>query len=367
MKYAKCHPNRQHKAKGMCSSCHRRSLESPLAPAYNDPVEAADARQARVQEKKQVDRLVEQLREARSRQAFIDAAKKLGPTPKILAREKKSGLREMTAVAMASDWHVEEKVDPVAVSYRNEYNLDIADRRVKRFFHGIVWNIQHHRASKDIVIRDLVLALSGDLITGYIHEELLESNELSPTEAVRWLLPRLRAGIQYLLDVLELEHIEVVCSHGNHGRTTMKPRVATAAENSYENLMYHMLAEYFREEKRVHFEITNSPHQYVEVYDFTLHFHHGDSLRYLGGVGGLAIPLLKAVPAWDAVRYAHYHHVGHFHQLSDFGRAMVNGSLIGFGAYSQWIKASPEPPQQLFYLLDSKRGKCQSTAIWVGD
>lgn len=367
MKFAKCHPDRQHHSKGLCVRCYAVEQRELASTHHLDPVKAAEDRKERITDKRQVANLVEQLREARTRQAFLDATRKIAPTPKISPREKSPGIREMTAVCMASDWHVEEEVDPVSVAYRNEYNLEIADRRVARFFEGIVWNIEHHRASKKVVIRDLVLALSGDLFTGYIHEELMELNALSPTEAVRWLLPRLRDGIRMLLNRLGLEHIEIPCSHGNHGRTTLKSRIASGAENSYENLMYHMLAEEFRNEKRVHFEITSSPHQYVQVYEFVLHFHHGDSLKYAGGVGGLAVPLLRAIPAWDNVKFAHYHHIGHFHQLSDFGRAMVNGSLIGFGAYSQWIKASPEPPQQLFYLIDRSRGKCQSTPIWVGE
>lgn len=332
-----------------------------------EPIKAAELREEKAGDKAQIKDLVDKLREANARNAFVETLSKGHKVPHILPREKTSGIREMTAVVLASDWHVEEPVVAEAVAYRNEYNLTIAKARVLRFFQGIIWNIEHQRASKRIAIRDLILWLGGDLITGYIHEELVESNALSPTEACLWLLPLLRDGIRTLLDVLGLDHIEIPCSYGNHGRTTPKTRIGTGAHNSFEWMLYHTLASEFRDEKRVHFEITASPHQYVQAYDFTLHFHHGDSLRYMGGVGGLAIPLLKAVPAWDGVKYAHYHNVGHFHQLSDFGRAMVNGSLIGFGAYSQWIKASYEPPQQLMYFLDKTRGKCQSTPLWVGE
>ena len=90
-------------------------------------------------------------------------------------------------------------------------------------------------------------------------------------------------------------------------------------------------------------------------------------MRSLGGIGGLSVPLLKAVTRWDLAVRADYHHIGHFHTYSDFGRVLVNGSLIGYGPFSQWIGASPEPPQQLTYMLDSKRGKCQVTPIWVGE
>jgi hypothetical protein len=218
-----------------------------------------------------------------------------------------------------------------------------------------------------VAIRDLVLWLGGDLISGYIHEELVESNQLSPLETVRWLLPRIRDGIHTLLEELELERLIVPCSYGNHGRTTQKRRVSTGHANSYEWNAYHSLSWAFEGDKRVTFEITPSGHQYVDAYDRTLHFHHGDDVRYQGGVGGLSIPLLKAVPMWDLIRKADVHCIGHHHTLLDYGRAMVNGSLIGYGPYSQSIKAPYEDPQQLMFYVDSKRGKCWTTALWVGD
>lgn len=345
------------------------SAFSCLSPPPVEPVAQAEYREDKASDKAQIKQLVERLREATARNTFIDTLSDGHRIPRIMKREKTSGVREMTAVVLASDWHVEEPVVAANVAYRNEYNLVIAKQRIERFFAGIIWNIEHQRASGRIAIRDLILWLGGDLITGYIHEELVESNALSPTKTCLWLLPLLRDGIVTLLEVLQLDHIEIPCSNGNHGRTTPKTRIATGAANSFEWLLYNTLAREFAAmgEKRVHFEITESPHQYVQAYDFTLHFHHGDSLKYMGGVGGLAIPLLKAVPAWDSIKYAHFHHVGHFHQLSDFGRAMVNGSLIGFGAYSQWIKAAYEPPQQMMYFLDKQRGKCLSTPLWVGE
>lgn len=330
-----------------------------------DPVQKAEEKEEESQDKRHIKQLVEQLREARARQSFLDAVSSYKAPPKIMKREKRSGIREMTAVVLASDWHVEEPVTPESVAYRNEYNLEIADRRVERFFQGIIWNVEHQRASSRIAINDLVLWLGGDLMTGYIHPELMESNELSPTETVRWLLPRIRDGIYTLMQSLDLAHLEIPCSFGNHGRTTEKRRISTGFANSYEWLLYHSLADEFRREKKVHFEVTNSSHQYVQVYNKTLHFHHGDELKYAGGVGGLAIPLLKAIPQWDMIKRADIHNIGHFHQLSDFGRGVVNGSLIGFGPYSQSIKATFEVPAQAMYYVDSNRGKCMMTPLWV--
>lgn len=70
---------------------------------------------------------------------------------------------------------------------------------------------------------------------------------------------------------------------------------------------------------------------------------------------------------WDLIKRADVHCIGHHHTLLDYGRAVVNGSLIGYGSYSQRIRAPFEPPQQLLFYMDSKRGKCKPTALWVDD
>ena len=345
------------------------TIEGPkfAPPTPMNPIAKREAQDRAAQTRKQIQELIDQLKEAQARQAFLDKAAGYHAPPRLMAREKKSGIRELAAVVIASDWHVEEPVDPESVAYRNEYNLKIADERVRRFFQAIIWNIEHHRASGKIVIRDLILGLLGDFITGYIHPELVEINQLSPTDALRWILPRLRDGIWTLLNVLQLEHIELPCSHGNHGRTTDKTRIATGAQNSFEHLMYHTLAEEFRKEKRVHFEITASAHQYVDAYGHIIHCTHGDEVKYQGGIGGLGIPLLKAVPMWDRVKEAHVHCLGHHHQFRDYGRAIVNGSLIGFSPYSQSIRAEFEVPQQAMFYIDKVHGKAMVTALWVAD
>jgi hypothetical protein len=336
------------------------------AMAERDLTAEREAAEARAREERAKRALVDEVRELRARQAFIDCLAADARPPKVVAREK-SGTREMAAVILASDWHVEEVVDPESVAGRNKYDLGIADQRIERFFQAVAWHVEHQRASGKIAVRDMVLWLGGDMMSGYIHEELLESNELSPTETILWLTPRLVGGIEMLLDRLDLTSLTIPCSHGNHGRTTQKKRVSTAYANSFEWLMYHQIAWRFERDERVRFEVTNSAHQYAEVYGFKLHFHHGDELNYAGGVGGLGIPFLKAVPAWDAVRKADYHCIGHWHQLRDYGSGVSNGSLIGYAPYSLKIRAPFEPPQQAMFYVDSKRGVTMHTKLWVAE
>lgn len=251
------------------------------------------------------------------------------------------------------------------MSGRNSYNLGIAEQRVGRFFAGTEWLVGLNRNA--FSIRDLVLWLGGDLISGFIHEELLESNALSPIESILKLRDWLIDGIEGLLRDKLLERIIIPCSYGNHGRTGLKKKVATGAANSYEWLLYNILERHFATEPRVTFAIARGEHQYLDVYGWQLHFTHADSVNYGGGVGGITIPLNKAIAGWNTVRRADLHHGGHFHQLLWLRDAVMNGSLIGYSPFAYHVKAAYEEPQQAFYVLDAKRGRSITAPIWVRD
>jgi hypothetical protein len=272
------------------------------------------------------------------------------PAKPVYARSDNAS--ESTALLLGSDWHCEETVDPATVNGVNEFNLDIADKRIDRFFQAGIRLINIQRAATDI--HTCVLWLGGDLLTGYIHEELVEGNSLSPTETIVWLQPRLTRGIDALRK--EFRRVLVVCSLGNHGRTTQKKRVATAYKNSFEWLMYHTLSWRY-EGTNVEFQIGKSYHNLLEVYGRLIRFHHGDAIRYQGGIGGITVPVNKAIAQWNRVRPAYLDVFGHWHQEIDGGNFISNGSLIGFNAYALEIKASPERPQQTCLFIEKALGK----------
>ena len=144
-------------------------------------------------------------------------------------------------------------------------------------------------------------------------------------------------------------------------------RAATGYGHSWEWLIYNVLAHDFRDEPRVTVHTSEDVIQYVDVYDYTLAFHHGFAMRYNGGVGGITIPATKQVLRWQQWRAADYYHFGHFHTQLDLGTYAFNGSVIGPNAYALSIGASPDPPRQSFYLLDEKRGKTHVCPVWVGE
>lgn len=345
----------------------RNGLNTPhsyLKPDPLDPVEAYEVRRSEREEKALTKELLERLRMAQARQAFLDNSAR-GQVPVIPRMQKTPGVREMTAVALMSDLHVEEEVQPIEPF--EAYNLIIAGKRLERLFQGIVDLVKHHRAEGHYAINHVKVWFGGDFMTGYLHEDNVRVSQLSPSETSLWLKPRLIGGLRYVQSELDVD-VTVPCSFGNHGRTTPKPLIAAGAENSFEWLLYHTIADQMSEtDKRIRFHITKSSYQYTRAYDFTLMWHHGDQVRYQGGILGPGVPFMKAVDAWNTTKHADYSHIGHLHNYNIFGRGVMNGSLIGHSPYSMSVKARKEDPCQAFYLLDSKRGMCMNTRIWVGE
>jgi len=296
-------------------------------------------------------------------QREISAVLRMQETPQSLViKPSTGGNSEAVAFVVASDWHVEETVRPEQVSELNTFNLKVADARIQKFFQNSTKLISI--TQRDSRIKQLVLCLLGDFISGSIHDELVEGNSLLPIDAIMFAEQRIIAGINYYLKNTDL-NLTIVCHAGNHSRITKKTHIATEQGNSLEFYMYHHLANLFASNKRVKFIIANGYHTYLDIFGYIVRLHHGHSIRYGGGVGGIYIPVNKAIAQWNKGRNCDLDVFGHFHQLRDGGNFVCNGSLIGYNSFALSIKADFEPAKQSFFLVDSKRGKTLQAPIWL--
>ena len=350
-----------------CKPPVQRRAPAPAAPSVDSDVAAHRAVRAAAVDRDKAKRALDRVSDL---QATVDRFAEFAAAPivPVSLRPLGSGYRRACAVALLSDVHFEERVTRTD-TLDNEYDLTIARARLARYFRGVEWLIKNQ--ARGFEIRDLVLWLGGDLISGDIHEENLETGQLTPAEAILEARDLIVSGIECLAKIPGLEKISVPCSYGNHARTTDKMRAGTGFGHNLEWIAYCDLARHFATTKRagaaVQVHTSESEHQLVEVYGKRLAFHHGHRIRYAGGIGGITVPMIKKVLAWDKWSDADFYHFGHFHQLLDLGRIMVNGSVIGANAYAQSIGATPEPPQQGFYILDEKRGKTAVSPVWVAE
>ena len=320
---------------------------------------AADAELARLRSeaasyrKKYAAALSQIDRERERADALVELRGVAGRKP--LTKSVKGRRHPATAILMLSDVHAEERVDPATVNGENDYSLDVCQSRLDELQGRFFEMLDHERRLADI--SRVVIWLGGDFITGHIHPDCVEVAQLSPANATRWIAERLRGMIDAVAK--KADSVIVATNAGNHGRSTEKNRIATELDHSWEQLMYHTLA---REErnKNVEWQIATGHLGYLDLDGFVVRHTHGHSIRYSGGVFGLALPAGKAIAAWDVHRRADLTIFGHYHSWNwvDGSRYISNGSVIGKTAYSVHIKASTrERPRQGFCVIDHGRNE----------
>jgi len=295
---------------------------------------------------------LEQIDRERERADALVSLQGIKPTPaKPLAKTVKGKRHAATAILMLSDVHAEERVLPETVNGENDYSLAVCEQRMQELERRFLDCLEHERNQADV--RRVLIWLGGDFITGHIHPDCAEVAQLSPMNATRWIAERLRR----MIDAIAAQAGEViVCTNaGNHGRSTEKNRIATELDHSWEQLMYFTLAREERNEN-VRWQIAEGHLGYVDLDGFLVRTTHGHSIRFAGGVYGLALPASKAIARWDAGRRASLTIFGHYHSWGWLrgARYIANGSVIGHSPYAERV-ASPERPCQGMAIIDHGR------------
>ncbi len=278
---------------------------------------------------------------------------------------KRTEHTQAAAILVASDWHVEETVDPRTISGLNEYNPEIAKKRSENFF--CIGQRLIDVLARDLSINTIVLALLGDFITNSLHEDAIEGNAMPPIEAALYAQDLISSGIHFLLKNSPKRKLIIPCHSGNHARTTKKIHHAHEKGHSLEYMMYVSLAREFEKNSNVEFRLADGYHSWIDILGVKTRFHHGHNIRYAGGVGGITIPVNKAIAQWDKAEQAKLDIFAHFHQYTDLGKWFCNGSLIGYNAFAVSIKAEYEEPQQGFLIIDEKRGRTHRAPIFVDE
>lgn len=261
-----------------------------------------------------------------------------------------------------SDWHVEKRIDAEVMNGLNEFNPEIAKYRARCLFHNTARMLDIH--STHNTITQGVLHLGGDFIEGYLREHNLRENWMTPIEAVPFAAELIITGIQYLLDMDLFEKLWVICSRGNHSRTTPKMDTDDYKMN-YETLIYHMVITHFKEDERVVFEHKPSNIGYFEIMGKRIRYIHAHQIQYNGGIGGLAIPMRKAILNWDQTTPADETLGCHFHtSYKPLANYMQNGALCGYDDYAMnMVKAPYQAPLQSMEMLVDGRGFRMFTSI----
>lgn len=273
--------------------------------------------------------------------------------------KRHKGKRVATVMSILSDTHFDEVVKPSELGGFNAYDPDIAEQRLARYFEKLVEVPRDFFSG--VEVEGLVLMLGGDLISGNIHDELVETNARTMAQSIRHWTPRLADGIKYLANHYGQVHVMSVV--GNHPRFTKKPRAKLRTVDNADWLIAQMISDRLVEDERITFDIPDNPDAFVKVYDTTFLLTHGDQTTGGSGIGGIWPPVMR-MRARKLQRYQHAHTpfdvlvMGHYHQLvTAAGQGLViNGSMIGYNEYAAVNNLVPERPQQALWYCTPEYG-----------
>ena len=266
----------------------------------------------------------------------------------------------------ASDWHWGEVVDTRQINNVNSYDIAIAQKRAKMLISTAISILKTRFANPQYP--GVVFALGGDMVSGDIHEELSVTNDTEIMPAVLDLWGVLAWCIETLAN--EFGNVFVPCVTGNHGRNTHKIRAKGRNFTSFDWLVYQFLAKRFEADDRVRFLIPEGSDAYYQIYGHRYLLTHGDQFRGGDGMIGALGPIIRGdhrKRSRNAQIDFEYDTMllGHWHQLIQLQRLIVNGSLKGYDEYAYQANFPFEPPRQALWITHPEHGITFSAPILV--
>lgn len=298
------------------------------------------------------------------------------PDPPSWLAPEPPGKHHGTPLLVISDTHFDEVVRPEEFFGLNAYDREIAEVRLKNAFEGGV-TLPRDYLGTSLKKDGIVLVHGGDLITGEIHDELVESNEATPPESILHYLDPMIAGIRLLYD--EYGKVHVVVCDGNHDRFHKKKRAKRRTASSWSFFFWQLVAREFKRFKNVTFQIPEGADTIFPVYDTRILLHHGDQQRGGGGIAGPLTPIAigqyrKMRKHNDAIRYTGNEKLrfdmtiqGHIHHRNSLPGVITVGALKGYDEYANQGNFPFEPASAEMLIITPERGLTFQAPIWVQD
>lgn len=337
------------------------------------PEQVAEAERRRLREMDKVVELRRQLAQAQReanaaddlrRSVFELAEQPIDPPRWTFEPAKSVDSTPGIPVLFASDFQWGEVIKANELDGINAFNNKVASARYKRLIERTIDLCFAHMVNPKYP--GILYLRGGDMVSGDIHQELRETNDLQSIPAAIDLIEHEAAGIRALAE--RFGKVWVISVPGNHGRTTIKPHAKQYVETNYDYLIAVMLEREFRSDSRVQFMTPMSGDARFKVYDWAFVLTHGDRIGSSGGQGfiGPAATITrgmkKLVDYYAALRqHVDYCLVGHFHTAMELEYGFANGSLPGYSEYAKTFRARPQPPTQWLLFVHPRNG---ITARW---
>lgn len=268
--------------------------------------------------------------------------------------------KERAVVVHVSDTHFGANIKADEMGLVNEFNWEIAARRMALFAKQVVEYKPHYRDSTELVI-----CINGDIIAGVIHDQEWFSDLLATQFS--GTLKILMQFVSYCAK--HYPKVTVHCTPGNHGRAmhkSGKSRATTHKWDSYENMIYVALREAIQISCRnTIVNVPKTPYVIVDVLGHKGFVTHGDTVINVGNPGkNINMKAINTqINSLNSSKLAEvkfeFIMCGHCHvsniQITDNGAYMLtNGTLSGADPFAQSIGIfGNQPSQTLFEVTRS--------------
>lgn len=281
-----------------------------------------------------------------------DNIKPISALPKVYRAEKAE--RPVQTVMHITDSHMGSVQDANEIEGFNAFSPEICEKRCIGFARGFLeWNAMLRNS---YTVNECSVLMTGDLISGDIHDELRITNAFpSPEQVVQ--AARLHAKqIALLAPHFEKVTVEFL-TEDNHARLTKKPQAKEAGTNSMNYLVGVLLQTYLQNIENIEFNLHAMNSKVVHVGKRNYLLKHGHDIRGWMGVPWYGIERMagKEITArnqlimqdYDTAREIGFDKMvhGHFHTPFDHPLYMAGGSVSGTDAFDHKNGRHADPSQ----------------------
>jgi hypothetical protein len=272
----------------------------------------------------------------------------------------------VSSVLHLTDWHIGSVQDASEVEGFNEYSPEIAQARLDGLGTSVMNWIALNRNT--YTINELVLLVTGDLISGDIHDELRITNAYpTPMQAVT-AGSMLASTTAMLAPHFERVRVEFVTAD-NHARLTKKPQAKEAGMNTHNYVVGWTARQLLENLTNVQFNLYPMIEKSVDVQGWRYLLMHGNQIKgwagfpYYGVERQVGREAQHRMNMEDAVKF-HKIVLGHFHAPLNHPKYMIGGSLSGTDAYDH-AAGRHATPSQSAWLVHPKHGEFNWTPFRV--
>lgn len=276
--------------------------------------------------------------------------------------KKAEGKSVEEMVFMLSDTHIGETVSFEETQGLCVYNMDIFEKRFNFIIDTIISIVNKLRHG--YTIDKLNVHALGDMVSGIIHQELVETAEGT---IIEWLLDGADIVAKGMLKLAQnFKEISFTGVVGNHGRMDKKPTFKRKYVN-WDYLFYEILRMKCAKQSNISFNIPKSFFTVDKILGWDFLLLHGDNINSWQGIPFYGIK--RAAANLSEVLSSHdrkfdYIELGHFHStgLLDrvVGEILINGSFKGGDEYSIGKMFTMSQPKQTIFGVHKKQGKTWS-------